>query len=58
MTQKKVTPFEILCTVGMFMSIATVGLTVIFEKRIEWICVFGVLYFWLIPDVIRWLNKK
>ena len=58
MIDKKVTSFEMLCTIGWFLSIAVLGLTVIYEKRIDGLSFLSVLYFWLIPYVIRWLKRK
>ena len=58
MIEEKVTPFEMLCTIGLFLSIAVLGLTVIYQKRIDGLSFLSVLYFWLIPYVIRWLKRK
>ena len=61
MIEAKVTPFEMLCTIGMFLSIAVLGLTVIYEKRIDglsFLSVLYVLYFWLIPYGIRRMKRK
>ena len=57
MIKEKVTPFEMICTFGLFISIAVLGLTMIYQKRIEWIGIFGVLWFWLVPYVIRWFKE-
>jgi len=56
-TQEKVTPFEILCTLLMMLS----GMTFILGALIgvfEWIALVGVLFGLIMPKVIRRLNKK